>query len=319
MDGDLYSYLIGEASSTPMKQAAIASQLRRRRSFGELGALTGDRVLQPFGQEMAKGSDAHAEALQTNRQMDADNAQTKSYQDAQIQHFKNTLGETHRKNTLDHIYQMLMAQAAMEKSERTGSPKIPKLRQGDIKDLQDMAQEVGEFQELEGFIKGGGGFGAHKIFEKEDGSGGVPIPGSRALTNTMARFGFGSEEDKAAFAAKQKFDRLYTLGARNRLFGATLTPNEMQAWNDANPQTRQTDEQIAKALPILRKVFSRRLQNKVAGLTRENYDSGAIAEYADLENLGLENRVTSESGGHNPVAPAVKRVKVDQFGKPIGN
>lgn len=321
MDGDLYDILLGAAPTDPQKQATVAKQLRRRRSFGELGALTGDRVLQPFGQGLGKQADQYAEQIQQTRQMDTDNAQTKSYQDAQLGHMKNTLAETHRKNTLDHIYQMLMAQAAMEKAEKTGAPKIPKLRQGDIKDLQDQSQIIGEFRELEGFIKKGGGFGAHKIFENADGSGGVPIPGSRALTNTMARYGLGSEEDKAAFAAKQRFDRLYTLAARNNLFGATLTPNEMKAWTDANPDIRQSDEQIAKALPILGKVITNRLQRKVAGLTRENYDEGAIAEYADLQGLGLENPAASSGPAFSGVeAPAqVKRVRVDQFGNPIGN
>jgi hypothetical protein len=311
MDGDLYSYLLGESPS-PQKQAAIANQLRRRRSFGELGALTGDRVLQPFGQGLSKQADNYASQMQDVRQADIDNAQTKRYQEGQLSHMKDTLAETRRGNTLDHVYQMLMAQAALNRADKVGSPKIPKLRQGDVKDLQDMAQEVGEFKELENFLAGGGKFGAHEV-------GGVPIPGSRALTNTMARFGFGSEENKEAFAAKQKFDRLYTLGARNRLFGATLTPNEMQAWNDANPQTRQSDEQISKALPVLRKVFSRRLENKVAGLTRENYDPQAIAEYADLENLGLTNRAVAPTGEASGVeaAPKVKRVRVDQFGNQI--
>jgi hypothetical protein len=321
MDGDLYDVLLGAAPSDPQKQAAVAKQLRRRRSFGELGALTGDRVLQPFGQGLSKQADNYAEQLQATRQMDTDNAQTKSYQDSQVKHSDAVLAETHRKNTLDHIYQMLMASAAQEKAEKTGQPKIPKLRQGDIKDLQDQAQTIGEFKSLEDFIAGGGKFGAHKILEKEDGTGGIPIPGSRGLTNTMARFGFGSEEDKASFAAKQKFDRLYTLASRNALFGATLTPNEMTAWKDANPDIRQSDEQIAKALPVLRKVITNRLQRKVAGLTRENYDEGAINEYADLQGLGIENPASAGQAPMAPSAPKVKRVRVDQFGNalPDGN
>ncbi len=310
MDGDLYETLIGAAPTTPQKQKAVANQLRRRRSFGELGALTGDRVLQPFGQGMSKQADQYAENIQDTRQHDIDDAQTKAYQTGQLGHMKQVERLTERGQTLDHIYQMMMAQAAMEKAEKTGAPKISKLRQGDIKDLQDQSQTIGEFKGLEDFIAGGGKFGAHEV-------GGVPIPGSRVLTNTMARYGLGSEEDKTAFAQKQKFDRLYTLAARNNLFGATLTPNEMKAWTDANPDVRQSDEQIAKALPILRKVITNRMQRKVAGLTRENYDEGAIGEYANLEGLGLEN----PAAGQGPTAapPAVKRIKVDQFGKPIGN
>lgn len=311
MDGELYEALLGAAPTDVKKQKAVADQLRRRRSFGELGSLTGDRVLQPFGQGMSKQADQYADQLQTTRQHDIDDAQTKAYQTGQLGHMKAIEGLTKRGQTLDHIYQMMMAQAAMEKAEKTGAPKIPKLRQGDIKDLQDQSQTIGEFKGLEDFISGGGGFGAHEV-------AGVPIPGSRGLTNTLARFGLGSKENKEAFAAKQKFDRLYTLAARNNLFGATLTPNEMTAWKDANPDIRQTDEQIAKALPILRKVITNRMQRKVAGLTRENYDSGAIGEYADLEGLGLENPALA-TGGSPAAGPSQKRVKVDQFGNPIGN
>jgi hypothetical protein len=64
-------------------------------------------------------------------------------------------------------------------------------------------------------------------------------------------------------------------------------------------------------------VFERRLTNKVGGLTRENYDSGAIAEYADLDNLGLENPVNMTSS-RNPTA-GKKRIKVDYDGNELGD
>lgn len=304
---DLYSVLLGSAPSDPRTQAITAEQLRRRRSFGELGALTGDRVLQPFGQQMARGADEYAGAIQKTRQQEIDNAQTSEYQRGQLNHMKVLEDLQRRGQTLDHIYQMMMAQAALTKAEKSGDQKIPRLRQGDIKDLQDMAQEIGEFNDLEDFIKKGGKFGAIEI-------GDVPIPGSRALANTAARFGYGTESSKASFAAKQKFDRLYTLGARNRLFGATLTSNEQKAWDNANPQTRQSDKQIAEALPVLRKVFERRLANKARGLMRENYDPDAIAEYADVGNLGIDLNA-GNTGGHGPTK---RRIKVDYDGNPIG-
>jgi DNA-binding transcriptional MerR regulator len=307
MDGNLYEFLTGPAPDLS-NQKALASQLRRRRSFGELGALTGDPTLQLFGQDLSQSSDQYARQLQQNRQKTVDDEQTKAYQDAQIQHQKEMEGLTRRGQTLDHIYQMMMAQAAQEKASKTGSPKIPKLRQGDIKDLQDMSQTINEFRELEAYMESGGGFGAKEVL-------GVPVPGSRWLANTAARYGFGDKEDKDAFAAKQKFDRLYTLAERNRMFGATLTTNEQRAWNDANPQIAQSDEQIKKALPILRKVFENRLGNKARGLMRENYDPDAIAEYADLDSMGINLSGTMQ--GHAPRAQS--RIKVDEQGNPIGN
>jgi hypothetical protein len=42
---NLYDVLIGEAPTDADKAAATAAALRRRRAFGELGVLSGDRVL----------------------------------------------------------------------------------------------------------------------------------------------------------------------------------------------------------------------------------------------------------------------------------
>lgn len=306
MDGNLYDFLIGPSPGVE-DQKALAAQLRRRRSFGELGNLTGDPTLQLFGQDLSRSADTYARELQGNRQKTVDDEQTRRYQDAQTAHQKEMEALTRRGQTLDHIYQMMMAQAAMQRAENTGQPKIPKLRQGDIKDLQDSAQSISEFKELEDYMANGGVMGAKEI-------AGLPIPFSRPLANTAARFGFGSDEDKTAFQAKQKFDRLYTLAARNNLFGATLTPNEQKAWNDANPQVLQSDEQIKAALPILRKAFERRLRNKASGLTRENYSADAIAEYADLDALGID--LSGQQQGHGPMKG---RVKVDAEGNIIGN
>jgi DNA-binding transcriptional MerR regulator len=308
MANDLYSFLTGPAPTNTQDQRALAEQLRRRRSFGELGTLTGDPTLQLFGQDLNRSADSYAQQLQQNRQKTVDDDQTRVYQDAQIKHQEAMEALTKRGQTLDHIYQMMMAQAALQKADKAGAPKIPRLRQGDIKDLQDSSQTIREFKELENYMDEGGVMGAKEV-------AGIPIPGSRPLANTIARFGFGKEEDKAAFAAKQKFDRLYTLAARNNLFGATLTPNEQRAWNDANPQTLQTDEQIKKALPVLRKAFEKRLRGKASGLIRENYDENAIAEYADLDGLGID--LSGGLQGHGPRQQT--RIKVDNNGVPLGN
>lgn len=95
---DEYLALIGAAPTDTAKQKAIAKQLRRRRAFGELGAITGDRVLQPFGENQMAQADDYAKQIQDTRQRDADNAQTKSYQDAQIGHMGKVLSETVRAN-----------------------------------------------------------------------------------------------------------------------------------------------------------------------------------------------------------------------------
>lgn len=285
MATDLYSALIGKSPDAE-GQKAIAAALRRRRAFGELGALTGDSVLQSFAKEQLASAENAAEQLQATRQADADDAQTRAYQEGQLGHMGGVLKESIRAQDMDDATtrrgQDIDLLEAMLRAERAGAGanKVPRLRVSDIKGLQDLAQDVGSMEGIEAFIKKGGKFGAVEF-------AGVPVPGARSLKNALASRGYGSTEDKQAFQAKQAFDRLYTLGARNRLFGATLTSNEQTAWENANPSTRQSDEQIAEAIPILRKVIAARLESTRKGLKAENYSPEAVDYFSSIPGLNL--------------------------------
>lgn len=310
---DLYEALIGEGAGK--KTALIAELLRRRNEMGQLGMITGDKVLSGVGEGLARDSDAYAKQLQQIRQFGVDSGQedrrmdqTEAYQTGQLQHMRDTLAETRRNNDLDHEYQMLMAAAAGLRAEKTGagSGKIPKLRQGDIKELQDLSATVGTIDSLAKYLDEGGKFGAKEFM-------GVPVPGSRALANTLAAKGFGSDQDKAAFAKKQEWSRMYDLAERNRLFGATLTPNEQKSWQEANPSVGMTDAQIRAALPVMRKVFKHRLDSKASGLVKEGYSGEAIADYADVPGVNLpdNSNINPQRNG------APKRIKVDAEGNVI--
>ncbi len=314
---DLYEALIGEGAGS--KQALLAEMLRRRNEMGQLGMITGDKVLSGVGQGLAKDSDSYAKQLQdirqfgieekgANRRMD----QTERYQTDQLEHMRNVLAENKRANDLDHEYKMLMAAAAGLRAEKAGTGgKIPKLRQGDIKELQDLSATVGTIDSLQAYLDGGGAFGAKEVM-------GIPVPGSRGLSNTLASYGIGKKEDLDAFAKKQEWSRMYDLAERNRLFGATLTPNEQKSWKEANPSTNMTDAQIKAALPVMRKVFSHRLDKKVSGLTKEGYSGEAMADYADIP--GVNTPALPPMAGEGGGAPAqVKRIKVDAEGNIVGN
>lgn len=286
MAKDLYSALIGQAPDVE-GQKAIAAALRRRRAFGELGTLTGDSVLQSFGKEQLASADAAAEQLQSARLADADDAQTRRYQEGQLGHMGSVLKESMRAQDMDDLttrrgqdFDLLEAMLRAEREGRGGAAKAPRLRVSDIKGLQDLAQDVGSMEGIESFLKKGGKFGAVEF-------AGVPLPGGRALSNALAARGLGDKDMKQAFLAKQAFDRLYTLGARNRLFGATLTTNEQTAWENANPSIRQSDEQIAEAIPILRKVIAARLESTRRGLKAENYSPEAVDYFSSIPGLNL--------------------------------
>lgn len=289
---DIYASLIGKAPSKKEEQKAIADALRRKRAFGELAALSGDKVLQPFGREQLEAADAAAKQIQNTRLADVDNEQTAAYQSGQLQHMGGLLDESIRaanmRDATARRGQDISLLAATLRAMKSGTKAPPRLRVSDIKNLQDLSQDIGSMQGLEKFLSEGGKFGAVEV-------AGVPIPGSRSLSNALASRGLGSKEAKKSFLAKQEFDRLYTLGARNRLFGATLTPNEQTAWENANPSIRQSDAQIAEAIPILRKVLQQRLKNMGTGLAKEGYNAEAIGEYSSIP--GLELPVAGETPG----------------------
>lgn len=314
---DIYQALIGAAPSGVDQQAAIAEQLRRRRSLGELGALTGDRVLQPFGQGVVQQADSYAQQMQDIRQKDIDNAQTKAYQDGQLGHMGNVLQESIRAQNMDDATtrrgQDLDLEAARLRAARAGGrrPGSGRLRQGDIKDLQDISETIGILDGVERFIDEGGNFGAVEI-------GGVALPGAREASNALANRGLGTEDMKRTALAKQNFDRLYTLTQRNRMFGATLTANEQKAWESANPSVRQTDAQIMQAIPIMRKALMHRAQGKANGLVAEGYNPEAIDYYMGTPNIelptgneevvdsdGIEEEYTAPEGNPDDYAPAV--------------
>lgn len=284
---DIYSALIGEGAGKGERAALIAAALRRRNEMGQLGQITGDRALAPVGKGLSQSADDYAEMLQQIRQNDARGAQTERYQTGQLDHMANSLAETKRANDLEHQYRMAMARAANTKADRPpGTGKIPKLRQGDIKEMQDLSESIGIVQGLEGFLDAGGKFGAVEVLKGPDGKG-LPIPLARTMANYAASKGYGSDENKATFLAKQNWDKMYTLAERNRLFGATLTANEQKAWADASPSSNQTDEQIRKALPIMRKAFEHRMKSKAAGLMKEGYSAEALADYTDVPGVNL--------------------------------
>lgn len=290
---DLYSALIGEGAGSGEKTAVIAAALRRRNQLGQLGMLTGDKMLSQVGKGLSGSADEYAEQLQTIRERGIDNDQTRTYQSGQLDHMRDSLAETRRNNDLNHQYRMLMAAAAGIRAEKTGGGKIPKLRQGDIKELQDLSEGVATVQDLMKYIDEGGKFGAVEV-------GGVPVPGLRTFKNYAASKGLGSDEDKTSFKKKQEWDRMYTLVTRNRLFGATLTPNEQAAWEAANPSVSQTDEQIRDALPVMAKIMKHRMDKKVAGLTKEGYSAEAMADYADVPGINVP-----DGGAAGPVVGEV--------------
>lgn len=262
---NLYDVLIGEAPNDADKAAATAAALRRRRSFGELGVISGDRALSKLGSGMVASADDYANRLQQTRQQDIDNAQTKSYQDSQIGHMGNVLKETMRANDMRDVTtrrgQDLALLAAQARVRAANKP--PKLTVADRRDLTQGAALVGNVQDLLTNFKDD--FAAPQVMGKS-------IPGARPLSNTIASMGMGTKAMDDAQAWWAASDRLYSLFERNKLFGATLTSNEMKAWAQANANKNMKPEQIKTMLNDILRVAQEELTANVEGFQAGGYD-----------------------------------------------
>lgn len=266
---DLYDVLIGEAPSDADKAAATAAALRRRRSFGELGLISGDRALSKLGDRMVGQADEYANRIQTTRQQDIDNTQTKAYQDSQVGHMGSVLNETMRANrererltARGQDLDLLEAQARARAAD-----KMPKLTVSDRRDLTEGAGLVGNIQDLKQSFKDD--FAAPQVLGKS-------IPFARPLSNTISAMGMGSKEMDEAQNWWAASDRLYTLFQRNKLFGATLTTNEMKAWGEANANKNMKPEQVKKMLDSILTVAQKELSSNVQGFYEGGYDPDQV-------------------------------------------
>lgn len=303
-DMDIYDVLVGSSPTSKENQKAVANALRKRRSMGEIGMVSGDEVLGNMGSQMIRSSDSAADQIQRNRQQDIDNAQTRRYQQGQLDHMGGLLGESKRNNTMDFLTQALSAEASMERANNPRGGKPPRLRVGDINNLRENANAQGTIQGTMDFMNKGGRLGQVEM-------AGIPVPMLRQTLNAAAKMGLGTDDTKNSQLQWQNYKRFYELAERNNLFGATLTTNEQNEWRSANPSVAQTDEQIMSGLKIMAKVYENAGDSFAAGLGEEGYDPEAIQNYRHVQNVevgGGEGETVEQP--RTDQGPAPKRVKM---------
>lgn len=287
---DDYRILLGAAPTSEEQVRALAESLRRRRSFGELGALTGDRVLQPFGQGLSAQADKYAAQTQATRQKDIDNAQTKAYQDAQLQHMEDVLKETIRANNLDYSAQMAgikQRNAAAMLDFLTGSnTDFRKMTDSTRNKLLQHADTLGTLKlQLDSFTP-----------EYTQ----ILGPGAQSrLPNVAARLGLGTKGTKEAQEWWAGWSRFYTLPVRNLLFGATLTPNEQRAWDQADINPGMDPAQIRTRIDAVMSEAKRSAKRRGQVMSTEGFDPQIIKDaYQDtIPELDLAFKATTSGGG----------------------
>ncbi len=323
---DLYESLIGAAPSK-QQQKALVSALRRRRDLGELGMLTGDRVLSPFGANMVKQSDSYADQLQGIRQKDADNAQTEAYQTGQLAHMDSVLKETMRgRNQTDATtrrgqdldFLAARARAAALAQRGPGGRKYKNIPDAAKKDGKALQMGIGVLDDMS------------KTF-KDEYAGKKNMPGVNFLKNTAAANQVGPEKWQEQQAWYGNLERLYSMQERYKVFGATLTTNELKSWANANLNPNMSPKQIREKLGTLKHWAETERDTRRAGYETDEFNpeevygafggtppqaaQGTSQEEGEALDDQAELDVPNELEGSAP-APrkAAKRIIVDWHG-----
>lgn len=160
-----------------------------------------------------------------------------------------------------------------------GQDKPPKLTVADRRDLTEGAGLVGNVRGLMKSFQDR--YAAPQVFGKS-------IPGARPLANTVSAMGLGTESMDEAQQWWAESDRLYNLFQRNKLFGATLTSNEMKAWAQANANKNMKPAQVKAMLQSILDVAEKELGSNVSGFLEGGYDEGQINALTQRAREGAE-------------------------------
>lgn len=288
---DIYETLMGEAPSNE-RVAEIAAALRRRRSYGELGALTGDKVLAPAGRRMAESADADAGAIQKIRQQDIDNNQTRTYQQGQLSHMDSVLKETMRGRNMqdattrrgqDMDLEAAKLRAALA-AQKASTPKPNKLTYADRNKLENLANLIHGADSL--------GSSFQDSFTQKGAPGIIPEVGQSRLVNTAASLGIGTKDSKEASDWWAQWNLIYTLPQRNATFGATLTPTEKQAWFNSDINPSMDGPQVRKRVKVVQDILKRKGGLADKTYRAQGFSPEAINSYelnsAETEGLSEE-------------------------------
>jgi hypothetical protein len=83
---DIFSALLGDVPSDPAARQALVQELMRKRAYGELGQLSGDPILGPYGASQLKEADQEAENIGQQGRLQASEQSEEAYRQALESH-----------------------------------------------------------------------------------------------------------------------------------------------------------------------------------------------------------------------------------------
>lgn len=269
---DIYSAIVGEPVSDQERLMAIAQKLRKQQQIGQLGQITGDKVLAPMGAGMVDTANTQAENLGRR----GEQARYRRYQEQASAR----MDERERNQLAWQKENAKLERALRRELEAARNATVlaaARIRESDSADKKYKPMTVSQVQKLTDAYENTRRY-ADVVDGFKDEFAGLKVPGLRSLTNTMAAnvpilTSQGAEDAQNWWA---QYHNIYTLPERNEMFGATLTDNEQAEWKRNAISENMTAAQIRTRLKWYQDKIESKKQAIKRNLKAAKYDPELI-------------------------------------------
>lgn len=155
----------------------------------------------------------------------------------------------------------IVAPSSLPGGESTGQ----RYRQMGVSDVTKLSEEGGKFSNIGGFLN-----------SFQDTYAGY-TPGTGSVAMTAGRYGYGTDNSKAAAGWWQGYDR-YKNVVRHDLYGGALTPNETQQFEKADINPDMDPKQIRENLSTQAQIVAAGISRKANALVKSGYSPSAVYE-----------------------------------------
>jgi hypothetical protein len=290
---DMYSALVGGAPTDQQSQMALAQALRRQSQLGQLGQLSGDRVLAPAGENMVADAQKGATSISNERARQAAQAQALTFHNDQQQHEADALAQQMKianmtdsrsrdeANATNALRQSLLTQKDQDAADRAAAAQAAKAEAAEHggKPIPD-----GEFQKLSAYKDAAESVDQSlSTFKPEYAGAGKVIP--RTATNWLASnmpstagaLGAVNPTDQAANNWYQNYGRGFTMDEMHNKFGARLTNNEQQIFEQYHINPNMDAPTIVTNLTQIGAKAREKLNERLDALEAAGYNKDQIA------------------------------------------
>lgn len=269
---DIYSAIVGEPPTEREKLDALAKKLRGRSMIGQLGMLTGDKVLAPMGQGIGAQAEAQAEKIGSfqarRRELEAQEAMRAA---SALERAKEA--EINRQHDLSMLSQRQAFDASQSALGRALDKELALLKEkDDAKDEYDAkaVERLSKQLESTGIPALEQSFANFEKTVAPYIEKGVDIPGMGRATNVLPAAAL-SDEGKTV---RQSLASIRNQVLRARSGAAVTAPEQARVYEEIGTLLGGSDEQVMQGLAMLKETMNAQKTNALSG-----YGDAEIAEY----------------------------------------